>query len=339
MTTRSARAWRLRVLGGLSIESASTDDFQRHRLEVMLQRRQTLVLLAILGIAGPAGVSREVLLDLLWADGDTARTRNSLAQLLFRTRRALGAEVVVGRGTLRLNDEVISTDVAEFRRAFEAGQFADAVARYSGPLLASLHLADTPALERWVARERARLEEAYRRAVEEADDQSARARFRRGRALMAHGGKAAGLLVIVASIVALPSLIDIHRDTVRRPAMAIVTPFENETGDTSFDRMCRLGGSVISAALANSRLADTLPQRAPEANARDAAAVRASLFRIGEDSLALFVRIVRTSDGRILMAEKPLVVQLARGDQLIALARQRVLAYFSADKARLAGRQ
>ena len=156
---------------------------------------------------------------------------------------------------------------------------------------------------------------------------------------MAHGGKAAGLLVIVASIVALPSLIDIHRDTVRRPAMAIVTPFENETGDTSFDRMCRLGGSVISAALANSRLADTLPQRAPEANARDAAAVRASLFRIGEDSLALFVRIVRTSDGRILMAEKPLVVQLARGDQLIALARQRVLAYFSADKARLAGRQ
>lgn len=218
VTEHGLRPWHLRVLGGLAIEPAGTDDYRRRRLELMVHRRLTLVLLALLATAGAAGLLREQLVELMWADGDTARNRNALAQLLFRTRRALGADAVTGRRTLRLNERVISSDVAAFRRAFEAGHLADAVARYAGPLLESEHLSDTPALECWVAVERARLGEAYQRALERTNGRlnrrSPNVHPARARPLAGYARKAAAFFVALSSAVMLAC----GRDRSARPA-------------------------------------------------------------------------------------------------------------------------
>jgi len=148
----------LRTLGGLSLAAAGT-------AAGVAGQRARLALLAVLAVGGQAGVSREKLLALLWPDSDADRARGALKQALYALRRHLG-DAVVGNGELRLDPEVISTDVGEFELAITRGDDDAAVACYGGPFLDGVFLRSSPEFDQWVERERTRLAHAFCQTLE-----------------------------------------------------------------------------------------------------------------------------------------------------------------------------
>ena len=149
----------LRTLGGLSLDTGGT-------AAGVAGQRARLALLAVLAVGGQAGVSRERLLALLWPDSDADRARGALKQSLYALRRQLGDNSVVGNGELRLDPEVISTDLGEFESAIARGDNEAAVACYGGPFLDGVFLRSSAEFERWVERERARLAYAFCQTLE-----------------------------------------------------------------------------------------------------------------------------------------------------------------------------
>ena len=82
--------------------------------------RRPLALLAVLATAGARGLSRDKVTALFCPERDTERGRNSLSQVISALRRDLGAEdLVVGTSEIRLNPNVIASDVAEFELSLE----------------------------------------------------------------------------------------------------------------------------------------------------------------------------------------------------------------------------
>ncbi len=78
---------------------------------------------------------------------------------------------------------MLTTDLAEYSSALEAGDLSRAVTAYGGPFLDGFYLSDSPDFEHWVEEERARLAERHSAALESlardaagrgCDDQSSR---------------------------------------------------------------------------------------------------------------------------------------------------------------------
>jgi DNA-binding SARP family transcriptional activator len=140
---------RLRTFGGLALQGAES------AAGPMLQRR-ALALLAIVAASADVGVSRDKLLLYLWPDSDQERARNALRQLLHGLRKSLAApEVLLGTGDLRLNPDVIVSDVSDFEGALARGDLEKAADTYKGPFLDGIHLSQAPEFEYWVDRQRA----------------------------------------------------------------------------------------------------------------------------------------------------------------------------------------
>ncbi len=157
----------LKTFGGLSVaaDAASARGAAQHR--------KTLALLALLAAASRRGMSRDKLIAYLWPDADTEHGRNLLNQACYALRRDLHApELFLGATELRLNPEIISSDLQNFEEAFDRGDPARAVAIYSGPFLDGFYLSEAGELERWVEEERARL---ATRAAEALESLAARA--------------------------------------------------------------------------------------------------------------------------------------------------------------------
>jgi DNA-binding SARP family transcriptional activator len=130
-------------------------------------QRRRLALLALLAAAGDRGMSREKLLSLLWPESDLERARKNLAQAVYALRRDLGADdLVLGTSELRLNPDLLSSDLTEFRRALAEARPADAVALYHGPFLDGIYLEEAPEFERWAEVERTALAHDYVTALE-----------------------------------------------------------------------------------------------------------------------------------------------------------------------------
>lgn len=115
---------RLHLLGATRVQQLGDD--------VTIRRRRSYELLAMLALAGEAGVGRDRLCDRLWPESPVGDGRAHLRVLVHGIRQALGAEVVVGpapgapcRDTLHLASHVW-TDVGAFER--EANAFLDASA-------------------------------------------------------------------------------------------------------------------------------------------------------------------------------------------------------------------
>jgi serine/threonine-protein kinase len=152
---------RLRTFGGLALTSQS-----RVPSGAASQRRP-LALLAVLAVGGAHPVSRERLQHLLWPESDEVRARRVLAQTLYALRRDLGdPAVVLGTAELRLNPELVTSDVAEFEHALAAGAYERMVVLYAGPFLEGVHLTDAPEFDRWAEDERTRLAQGTHRALE-----------------------------------------------------------------------------------------------------------------------------------------------------------------------------
>jgi serine/threonine-protein kinase len=143
---------RLRTFGGISLASGSAP------LTGAATQRRRLALLALLAVAGERGVSRDKLVAYLWPESDAERARHVLNQLVYAQRKQLDSQhLFLGQKTLRLNRDVMWTDVGAFEGALEAGALEDAVQYYAGPFLDGFFVRDAPEFERWVDRERGRL--------------------------------------------------------------------------------------------------------------------------------------------------------------------------------------
>ena len=134
---------RLKTFGGLTLRS---DD---GRVVEQVQRRR-MALLVLLAAAGEPGMSRDKLLLYLWPENDLEHGRNLLRQALHALRRDLKApELFLGGADLRLNPDVITSDVCEFQDLLKAGDARRAVGLYSGPFLDGVHLTDAPEFDQW----------------------------------------------------------------------------------------------------------------------------------------------------------------------------------------------
>jgi DNA-binding SARP family transcriptional activator/Tfp pilus assembly protein PilF len=143
--------FRLKTLGGALLEGPDGP------LTGAASQRRRLAVLALLAASG-GGLSRDRLVAMLWPDSDEERARHALAQLLYALRRELGGEVVTGSATaLRLNPELLTSDVQEFEQALSLDDPRRAAGLYDGPFLDGFFLNGCPEFERWVEEVRARL--------------------------------------------------------------------------------------------------------------------------------------------------------------------------------------
>ena len=161
---------RLRTLGGVYL----TRDGQL--LSGAASQRRLLAILTVLAIVGEQGISRDKLLALLWAEGEPEKSRHALTQSLYHIRKALGVERIFLSGSdLRLNPDVLASDVADFNCALREARFADAAALYTGPFLDGFYLNGDPEFDFWVTAERDRLARGYAAALLGLADEAHRA--------------------------------------------------------------------------------------------------------------------------------------------------------------------
>ena len=98
---------RIQTLGGLAVFDGPRP------LGGNARQPRRLAILAVLARAGDRGVNRDRLAGLLWGDVEEDRARRSLNQALYALRQELGSEeAILGTRDLRLNPELIETDVA-----------------------------------------------------------------------------------------------------------------------------------------------------------------------------------------------------------------------------------
>lgn len=152
---------RFRTLGGAAVEGEAGP------VGGAAAQRRSLALLALLARAGDRGISRDKLLAYLWPEIDPDRAGHRLTQALYALRRDLQVgPLFLGSAEVRLNPELMGSDVAEFVAACRAGHLERAVALYGGPFLDGFFLSGTPEFEHWVDNERAGLARDFADALE-----------------------------------------------------------------------------------------------------------------------------------------------------------------------------
>jgi len=136
---------RLHALGGLYLERDGV------RIDGGATQRKRLALLAVLAVE-QSGATRDKVAALLWPESDVAHSRNALYQSVAAIRRELGSDVVIGSptGDLRLNSELLTSDVADFQDALTRNDLERAAGAYGGAFLDGVHVRSAPEFERWV---------------------------------------------------------------------------------------------------------------------------------------------------------------------------------------------
>jgi DNA-binding SARP family transcriptional activator len=152
----------LHLLGGASLEGPA-GPLSGHPA----QRRQ-LALLALLATARDGGISRDKLLACLWPESSEQTARHSLADSVYRLRKAFGEDAILGTGvSLRINPEIIGSDVACFEASMRTGDYEAACDLYRGPFLDGFHFPDSAEFEHWHDAESRRLSLLYKSALTE----------------------------------------------------------------------------------------------------------------------------------------------------------------------------
>jgi DNA-binding SARP family transcriptional activator len=141
--------------------------------------------LALFLAAQGGWVARDTAACLLWPELPQARAQHNLRVALNRTasllkRWQLGPALVAERRRLRLD---VASDLADFRAALAAENWAHAAALPGGPLLAGARFAPYPALAEWLDSEREALRWRWQQALARAAasgvlDDAALARYR-----------------------------------------------------------------------------------------------------------------------------------------------------------------
>jgi adenylate cyclase len=136
-------------------------------------QRKPLALLALLAVAGARGISRDKIMAYLWPEAPADRATHRLTQVLYSLRHQLEAEdLFLGSADLRLNPDLISTDLTDFHQALADRCPDGAVGVYGGPFLDGFFVNGATEFEHWVDGERADLERQYRIALEMLSEQA-----------------------------------------------------------------------------------------------------------------------------------------------------------------------
>ncbi|HEU4556919.1 MAG TPA: BTAD domain-containing putative transcriptional regulator [Longimicrobium sp.] len=152
---------RIHTFGALAVRSGD-----RAMAGAAAQPRR-LAVLAVLARAGTRGVTRDKLLALLWPDSPEEPARRALAQALYALRRDLGSdEAFLGTRDVRLNPDVIASDVGDFEAALAEGDPERAVGLYAGPFLDGFRVPGLDEFDRWIETERAALALRFGEALE-----------------------------------------------------------------------------------------------------------------------------------------------------------------------------
>lgn len=151
----------LRLLGGFALldeTGASVTSLSQRRAEAVL---------AVLGLCGDLGCTRDRLATLLWPEATEEHARHNLRSALHAVRAAVGQEIILSsRENVRLNSALVDSDVRRFANARASSRLEDAVAAYGGPLLDGFHVDGAPEFERQIEEERARLFRQCAEAIE-----------------------------------------------------------------------------------------------------------------------------------------------------------------------------
>lgn len=152
--------FRLKVLGSLSLHTQAG-------AEPLPLQKKRLALLALLAIGEGRGISRDRIQAFFWPQSDSAAARHALDQLIYATRRSLGVDPFLASGSeLRLDRDVIKTDLLFFEQAIAGGDLETAVSVYEGPLLDGFYLSNSREFETWLDGERGRLAGVHEKALE-----------------------------------------------------------------------------------------------------------------------------------------------------------------------------
>ena len=152
---------RLLTFGGAAVVNESGDD-----VSSAATQRRTLALLSILAVAGPAGVSRERLVALLWPDAEPERGRHALAQALYASRRSLACDDLFDAGVdVKIRPDRMTSDVADFER-LRSHDAEAAVTLFKGPFLDGFFLPGSTEFEHWSTAQRTRIENQVIEALE-----------------------------------------------------------------------------------------------------------------------------------------------------------------------------
>lgn len=153
--------FRLITLGGARIERVPTPGG-----DPPLGPGKPLALVAYLSCATKRTVRREEAVEVLWADRDPTRGRNSLRQAVWTVRQRLGEVVIGGDDDLVTLTDALRSDRDDLLAAVDRGD-ADAVVNlYGGTFLPALAVPGGLGFEQWADGERLRLQTAFLRAAE-----------------------------------------------------------------------------------------------------------------------------------------------------------------------------
>ena len=111
--------FRVRLFAGTSIDGpdgpVAGAALQRHRI----------ALVALLATAPNRTLSRDKLVAYLWPESDDQRARHLLRSALHALRQVLGDDAILASGDeLRINADLISSDVGEFLDAIDRQDYA-----------------------------------------------------------------------------------------------------------------------------------------------------------------------------------------------------------------------
>ena len=138
-------------LGGLPAAAA----------EALLAQPKRIAMLAYLALAHPRGYHRrDRIVGLLWPELDQERARVSLRRAVYDLRRALGDDVIVGRGDeeIALARDAVWCDAVDADESVDAGRYLRALELYKrGDLLPGFFVQDAGAFEDWLERTRSML--------------------------------------------------------------------------------------------------------------------------------------------------------------------------------------
>ena len=145
-----------RTLGALDLRAA--DGRELHSL---LAQPKRIALLVYLCIAEPLGYHRrDTILGLLWPESDEEHARTSLRKSLHVLRKSLGEDTILGRGDdeIKVNTDVLSCDVVEFRDLLRQKRYKGALQLYRGDLLPGFIIDEAPEFDQWLEGERSQLQ-------------------------------------------------------------------------------------------------------------------------------------------------------------------------------------
>lgn len=215
-----------------------------------------------------AWVARETVAAYLWPELPTERAQHNLRVALNRLQtllQGLGVADVLQAERRRLRLAVAS-DLAEFRQAMAAGDWAQAAALPQGPLLQGTRFLPYPALAEWLEVEREALRRAWRQALAEAAAAASPIEAAAGRYLHHHPADAevASLLATQLAAAGQPQRAQEVVDTFSRAAADELPPEDHALTVGQVERAVAAVGAA--SGLAAAERADRAPPLGREAD-------------------------------------------------------------------------